>query len=364
MDAPNTKSTHTDPQLKQRLAGLYEHMARRLGIKQTPRVIFAHSPSNAKKPFGLTAFYNQNDRSVKVYVTERHPTDILRSFAHELIHHWQNEHGALPSSNGRGEQAHYAQKDPVLRKREMEAYLLGNILFRDWQDENRYGTINENLVINNPNDLQKTIKRMLFDIVKRQTLSSYHRERTSGDMQPEDFIEELSRNVELCIERFVDTVNNRGNWENQPNMIKEVKRLIHERIAELCETPQTRNQLYSQWLKAFLRGQSKDQKKNEKYYEIGFFGPDKNHVCWFWNPQEKRLRAAEGGHHMTNFGPEVYKAFRGRYDKVTGELSLTIPEFGKMEITGNLKKNVPPELIQSLNKTFNNPKIFYFPRRV
>lgn len=129
-----------DPELKTRLGSLYSYLSKRLGIQETPTVIFTKSKKNADNPFGLTGYYDHEKKQIKVYVTDRHPTDILRSFAHEVIHHWQNERGTLHPRGEKDETIpHYAQINPDLRKREMEAYLFGNILFRDWQDENRMG---------------------------------------------------------------------------------------------------------------------------------------------------------------------------------------------------------------------------------
>jgi hypothetical protein len=124
-----------DEGLKKRISGLYKYMSKRLGIKGAPKIYLSHSNSNAKKPFGLTGFYNPNQKSIRIFTTNRHPTDILRSFAHEIIHHWQNERGKLNPSKEFNEG--YAQNDPNLRRRELEAYMIGNILFRDYQDLNR-----------------------------------------------------------------------------------------------------------------------------------------------------------------------------------------------------------------------------------
>jgi hypothetical protein len=117
-----------------------------LGIQKSPTLKLINSRENSKKPFGFTGHYDQEKHQIVLYITERHDTDILRSFAHEIIHHWQNERGTLHQANptqasGRGENnhTHYAQEDQLLRRREMEAYLFGNILFRDWQDEQRMG---------------------------------------------------------------------------------------------------------------------------------------------------------------------------------------------------------------------------------
>lgn len=125
--------------LKRRLASLYLYLSEHLGIQNSPsKVTFTENKENSSNPFGLTGYYDPNTKQIRLYVTERHDTDILRSFAHEVIHHWQNERGTLTKQSNESGGA-YAQEDPNLRKREMEAFLLGNLLFRDFQDENRYG---------------------------------------------------------------------------------------------------------------------------------------------------------------------------------------------------------------------------------
>jgi hypothetical protein len=122
--------------LRHNFATLYHYLATKLGIKKTPKLILKQDEHNAAKPFGKTGHYDPSTETIVIFITDRHNTDILRSFAHEVIHHWQNENGTLSSQ---ASHEHYAQNDENLRKREMEAYLFGNILFRDWQDENRYG---------------------------------------------------------------------------------------------------------------------------------------------------------------------------------------------------------------------------------
>jgi hypothetical protein len=154
----DNEKNEVSAEFKKKLASLYSYLAKHLQIKEVPKVVLTKSKQNSTNPFGLTGYYDHSTKSIRLYITDRHDTDILRSFAHEVIHHWQNETGTL---HPEGEQedvktnAHYAQNDQHLRKKEMEAYLFGNILFRDWQDENRYGPpktpplmpqpINENL---------------------------------------------------------------------------------------------------------------------------------------------------------------------------------------------------------------------------
>ena len=141
VEASNVEQAVVTPELKQKLASLYSYLASHLNLKEPPsKVTLTKSQQNSNNDFGLTGYYDHTTKTIKIYVTDRHDTDILRSFAHEIIHHWQNERGTLnPPGKPEPVQKHYAQSDPNLRKREMEAYLFGNILFRDWQDENRYG---------------------------------------------------------------------------------------------------------------------------------------------------------------------------------------------------------------------------------
>ena len=81
---------------------------------------------------GKTAYYDPEQREVHIYTTDRHPKDIMRSISHELVHHNQNCQGNLGGNHYSGEG--YAQKDPHMRKMEQEAYLQGNMCFRDWED--------------------------------------------------------------------------------------------------------------------------------------------------------------------------------------------------------------------------------------
>jgi len=217
--------------LKQRLASLYSYLSKHLGIQKAPsKVTFTNSKENAANPFGLTGYYDPDTTQIRLYITERHDTDILRSFAHEVIHHWQNERGTLTRQD-EGSSGHYAQHDPNLRRREMEAYLFGNILFRDWQDENRYGApkvqptlpqpLDENLRLD-PSKLKDLTVNFVKTLVSEKVLTSFHRELTSGDMHPADFSNDLVHKLLSSIQEWIKVVNDRGNWENdEGGMIKE-----------------------------------------------------------------------------------------------------------------------------------------------
>lgn len=130
----------SDSQFKQQAGKLLRYMMGRLKIKSSPsRLILKKSDENAKQPWGYTGNYNPDDKSITLFITDRHHVDILRSFAHEIIHHWQNENGKLMSNTPVKPEDQYAQKNPHLRQMEKQAYLLGNMIFRDFEDIERFG---------------------------------------------------------------------------------------------------------------------------------------------------------------------------------------------------------------------------------
>lgn len=120
-------------QEKKILYDLYKYIKKRLGFeKDIKKIIFIKDKENAIKPFAKTAHYNPNNFCVTIYTTNRHFKDILRSFSHEMVHHYQNCLGKFDNINGT--EPGYAQNDPHLRRMECEAYLLGNIILRDFED--------------------------------------------------------------------------------------------------------------------------------------------------------------------------------------------------------------------------------------
>jgi Zn-dependent peptidase ImmA (M78 family) len=136
MDVQERGKPLTSPEFKEKLGLLTAYLVKNLGIKTLPTIKLKHNKNNANDILGYTGYYDNKQNTIVVYVTGRHPKDILRTIAHELIHCWQNEHGNL---NSHSNDPQYAQHDPQLRKMEMQAYLLGNILFRDWSDFYKHG---------------------------------------------------------------------------------------------------------------------------------------------------------------------------------------------------------------------------------
>jgi len=104
----------------------------RFGFEKPPTLFLNSDPANAENMLGKTAYYDPEQKEIHIFTTDRHPKDIMRSISHELVHHNQNHKGDFEGDHFSGEG--YAQKDPHMRKMEQEAYLQGNMCFRDWED--------------------------------------------------------------------------------------------------------------------------------------------------------------------------------------------------------------------------------------
>ena len=120
-------------ELKEALREIFKTAKEQFDIQNTPKLQLKHDEKNVKGIFGRTAYYDPSSMSIVLYVTNRHDKDICRSFAHELIHHVQNARGDLKL--GDASSPTYAQDNKHMRKMEMEAYLKGYLLFRDWEDK-------------------------------------------------------------------------------------------------------------------------------------------------------------------------------------------------------------------------------------
>jgi hypothetical protein len=120
-------------ELKEALGNIYNVAKKAFGLQEAPKLYLRQDVENAKDIFGKTAYYDPKDTSIVLYITNRHPKDICRSFSHELVHHHQNERGDLKM--GDASSPTYAQDDKHMREMEKEAYLKGNMLFRDWEDK-------------------------------------------------------------------------------------------------------------------------------------------------------------------------------------------------------------------------------------
>tara|TARA_R100001440_G_scaffold25941_1_gene42201 strand:- start:28680 stop:30248 length:1569 start_codon:yes stop_codon:yes gene_type:complete len=119
--------------LEQHVQDMYAHFDNRVGFKKPPVMVFDSDPGNETNTLGKTAYYDPQTFEVHVYVDGRHPKDMLRSIAHELIHHQQNLEGRLDVGGYQGDG--YYLKNKAMRSLEQEAMLNGNRFLREYEDQ-------------------------------------------------------------------------------------------------------------------------------------------------------------------------------------------------------------------------------------
>ena len=173
--------THNNNSFKDLTYQLYKHMSDKYEVLKNNKPKFIiNTKQQSSHILGPTANYQPETKTITVYSFGRHPKDMLRSFAHEVIHHIQNCEGRLTNiSTHEG----YSLDDSNMIELEREAYEQGNMCFREFEDLYKRNTpINESIKALNElqgltlhvYDFDDTLVKTKADvIVKRPDGSSY-----------------------------------------------------------------------------------------------------------------------------------------------------------------------------------------------
>lgn len=172
--------THNNNSFKDLAYQLYKHMADKYEVlkNQQPKFII-NTKQQSSHILGPTANYQPQTQTITIFSYGRHPKDMLRSFAHEVIHHVQNCEGRL---TGGSTHEGYALDDPRMTELEREAYEQGNMCFREFEDlYKRQNPINEGKLLTERQgrslhvyDFDDTLVKTNADvIVKRDDGSKY-----------------------------------------------------------------------------------------------------------------------------------------------------------------------------------------------
>lgn len=113
------------------LKSLAEYMAENgYTAKPFPKVILDDTDPG-DDVFVYTGYFDPNANGIRLFIAGRHPKDVLRTFAHELIHWKQQCDGDIEKS---GYSSDKITEDKNLIHLEAEAYLKGNMAFRSWTE--------------------------------------------------------------------------------------------------------------------------------------------------------------------------------------------------------------------------------------
>jgi hypothetical protein len=128
------KIDHDD--LKKHIQGYYSYAKKQLKLDRNPKVFLNKNQENADNILGKTGYYDPDKEEIHLFITDRHPKDVLRSFAHELIHHEQNLSGFNDSIDLSitAKDPSYMLHDEGLKEAERDAFERGNMMFRTWTD--------------------------------------------------------------------------------------------------------------------------------------------------------------------------------------------------------------------------------------
>ena len=185
----------------------------RIGFERPPSIFLDDDKRNATNTLAKTGYYDPNTLEIHVFATGRHPKDILRSISHELVHHGQNMRGELDTEgySGKG----YAQKNPKLRRAEMEAN--DPMLFRDWEDSLKE---KENTTYNERRNRKMSIKdwknKELSENVSRKWGFSMNLEKLNESQE-----DEKEKDGNKSTDKYDDNPALKGGQKNLPDALQQ-----------------------------------------------------------------------------------------------------------------------------------------------
>lgn len=124
------KEKHEKPNLKKYIKSLIDFV-REQHLRIDPLPSIELNPEEQDGLFIKTGYYSPDEKKVVVFTYGRALKDVLRTVAHEFIHHMQNLQNPDKDWGTGGD----LEADSKLRSIEGEAFLLGNIIFREWTEK-------------------------------------------------------------------------------------------------------------------------------------------------------------------------------------------------------------------------------------
>ena len=184
--------------IKNLIRAFYPFAKTKLDLKEPVKIKYiTNDTKNSEDPFGKTAYYNPEEKSITLFILSRHPKDILRSFAHELTHHAQHCRGEFEGQEVSTEDG-YAQKNPVLRKAEQEAYA-SSMLVRDWTDGLK------------PEEKEEIMKLMNGEEKQHKDVEKARKRIDDDETVNDMFAERRNRLNKKLMDKFIKPAKKEGN---------------------------------------------------------------------------------------------------------------------------------------------------------
>ena len=231
---------------------LMSYCGKHMGFEDPPSLFLQDDKENANDVFGKTAFYDPGEKSISIFTTNRHPKDILRSIAHELVHHKQNMKGMFDNLSGPTGDG-YAQENPFLRNMEKQAYLVGNMAFRDWEDSLKKKNKEKGIMIKiveafNKKGEQKMLKENKRKIIKEEETPE---KDTTGIVETEDEI--IDEEGAATGEEFIEGGMPPADPDNTGEIVPEHKTPEWEKLIDKNRFNTRRERLFKKLMKSFIK---------------------------------------------------------------------------------------------------------------
>ena len=216
-----------DIDIQGKIDQLTQHMIDKgYNIEPLPGLEFVDGDTeNARDFFGKTAYYDPINKVIVLYTEGRHPKDIARSYAHEMIHHIQNLEGRLDNITTTN-----TQEDDYLNDIEAEANLKGTMTFRNWTDSlNEIGDASATKLEWNPAQIEKIAKEIerkisnqeedtveyydmlpVINVISPESRTRYRVTVDASIDKPEDELAMTTLRVDFTTEEGGDDAINKG----------------------------------------------------------------------------------------------------------------------------------------------------------
>jgi len=344
--------------LESHVHGMYDHFASKYGFDKHPTMVFDSDEDNKAEILGKTAYYDPQSFEIHVFVDGRHSKDILRSIAHELIHHKQNLEGRLDVGGYSGP-GYYLENDK-LKEVEHEAMLEGNATMREYEDTVKYTeTKNMSLKEWKNNELNQLLMKK-FGILKESVNEEVVEEIAEGAECPKceaekceceevnesqrEPLEELSGNLEQA--------KAGGRVQDGEIEGREQGRLREEEQLEEAEVEETVRRVDSQNYPGNRAGQGtpEQDRKNMREEQLDEYSYEQQY-------------ADEAGYEMPRGkpqpAPEPKELSAVEKQKKSGRWTMD-----KASVPRQFRENKAQELKEAITKIANAKRIFLNNKRI
>jgi len=151
-----------------------KHVMGELKLEKLPKISLSNDSQEAVNMHSWGG-YRPSDKSINIVIAKRHPADIFRTLAHELVHYKQDLEGRLkPDSGKTGSEdeneansraavimRNFAQAKPNLFEHLISEKQYGNYLFGDKDSGVKIGWYKDEM------EVDTTAEKLLFNFLKR-----------------------------------------------------------------------------------------------------------------------------------------------------------------------------------------------------